>query len=94
VQYILCATELLDAKLDDYAFLLIGSFPKRDETLHFDVINLTMLNLLKIRLPTHHFRPFSALTLDDINNNLEGKLFSTFLSHHNLRNRYGCRCDS
>ncbi|CAM4940877.1 unnamed protein product [Rotaria socialis] len=74
VQYILCATELLDAKLDDYAFLLIDSFPKRDETLHFDVINLTMLNLLKIRLPTHHFRPFSALTLDDINNNLEASI--------------------
>ncbi|CAF1058055.1 unnamed protein product [Rotaria sordida] len=74
VQYILCATELLDAKLDDYAFLLVDSFPKRDETLRFDVINLTMLNLLKIRLPTHHFRPFSALTLDDINNNLESSI--------------------
>ncbi|CAF2111137.1 unnamed protein product [Rotaria magnacalcarata] len=74
IQYILCATELLDAKLDDYAFLLIDSFPKRDETLRFDVINLTMLNLLKIRLPTHHFRPFSALTLDDINNNLESSI--------------------
>ena len=32
-----------------------------------------MLNLLKIRLPTNHFRPFSALTLEDINNNLECK---------------------
>ncbi|CAF4265213.1 unnamed protein product [Rotaria sp. Silwood2] len=74
VQYILCATQLLDAKLDDYAFLLVDSFPKRDETLRFDVINLTMLNLLKIRLPTHHFRPFSALTLDDINNNLESSI--------------------
>ncbi len=65
----------MDGNLDDYAFLLIDSFPKRDETLRFDVINLTLLNLLKIRLPTNHFRPFSALTLDDINNNLECKLF-------------------
>ncbi|CAF4973808.1 unnamed protein product [Rotaria sp. Silwood1] len=74
IQYILCATALLDAKLDDYAFLLVDSFPKRDETLRFDVINLTMLNLLKIRLPTNHFRPFSALTLDDINNKLESSI--------------------
>ncbi|UJR20772.1 hypothetical protein I4U23_023887 [Adineta vaga] len=71
VQYILCATELLDGNLDDYAFLLIDSFPKRDETLRFDVINLTLLNLLKLRLPTHHFRPFSTLTLDDITHNFD-----------------------
>jgi hypothetical protein len=71
--YILCATELLDVNLDDYAFLLVDSFPKRDETLRFDVINLTMLNLLKLRLPIDHFRPFSTLTLEDINNNLECK---------------------
>ena len=73
VQYILCTTELLDANLDDYAFLLIDSFPKRDETLRFDVINLTMLNLLKLRLPAAHSRPFSALSLDEISNHLECK---------------------
>ena len=76
VQYILCATELLDARLDDYAFLLVDSFPKRDETLRFDVINLTMLNLLKLRLPAEHFRPFAALTLEDINQQLECKSLS------------------
>ena len=74
VQYILCATELLDARLDDYAFLLVDSFPKRDETLRFDVINLTMLNLLKLRLPAEHFRPFSALTLDEINHQLDSSI--------------------
>jgi hypothetical protein len=61
--------------------MLIDSFPKRDETLRFDVINLTMLNLLKLRLPIDHFRPFSALTLEDINNNLECKSHHTFHSH-------------
>lgn len=95
----MCATELLDANLDDYAFLLVDSFPKRDETLRFDVINLTMLNLLKIRLPTNHFRPFSALTLDDINNNLECKLFTLFyfqfISFFNLATiNYQCERES
>lgn len=71
VQYILCATELFEGHLDDYAFLLIDSFPKRDETLRFDVINYTMLNLLKLRLPPNHFRPFSALTLDELHSHLE-----------------------
>lgn len=70
VQYILCATELLDCQLDDYAFLLIDSFPKRDETLRFDLINLTMLNLLKLRLPVEHFRSFSTVNIDQIDSNL------------------------
>ncbi|CAF4301789.1 unnamed protein product, partial [Adineta steineri] len=74
IQYILCATELLNSNLDDYAFLLVESFPKRDETLRFDVINLTLLNLLKLRLPSHHFRPFSTSTIDDINNNQESSI--------------------
>ncbi|CAF1247619.1 unnamed protein product [Adineta steineri] len=74
IQYILCATELLNGNLDDYAFLLVESFPKRDETLRFDVINLTLLNLLKLRLPSHHFRPFSTSTIDDINQNLESSI--------------------
>ncbi len=41
-----------------------------------------MLNLLKIRLPINHFRPFSALTVDDINNNLECKLFDLKFSSY------------
>jgi hypothetical protein len=40
-----------------------------------------MLNLLKLRLPTDHFRPFSALTLDDINNNLECKSISLYFQY-------------
>lgn len=57
--------------------MLINSFPKRDETLRFDVINLSILNLLKIRLPSQHFHPFSTATLDDIQQNSECSFFSS-----------------
>ncbi|CAF0979107.1 unnamed protein product [Didymodactylos carnosus] len=64
IQYILYTAELLSKNLDDYAFMLIKTFPERDETLRFDVLNYTFLNLLKIRLPIHHFKPFSSINIE------------------------------